>query len=448
MSAADFAAARTRLTARRQTQQQPPPSQLPSPLLRLPPSIRTLLTSSNLPQPSLRVPQLDAELLDEELLSLFKTQVADGLKYFDQHVKDDYDAEISLALRALLWKFTLWDHDASYGASLQGLHYVDARTRSGHHPGTRPTATQKVLYGLVGVGGRYAWSKVETRLFDTSDSSRWMQRLSRLTSLATSTHAFASLVSFAVFLLNGRYRTLLDRALHMRLTPSSAHTNREVSFEYLNRQLVWHAFTEFLLFLLPLVGIARWRRWLSRVWRRFVGLFRGGAADEVGEKNGELAFLPERTCAICYQDQNPVGAEGVGGGGGVQGSAMTDVTNPYMAECGCVYCFVCLAQRLDAEEGEGWCCLRCGSLVKECGAWHGDVVIEDVMRRGEEGSEGEIEDGEGVGGHEENVIEGGEVAEVGVSWVQANGEAESIYERKMQEGGHEEEEDPGASLVA
>lgn len=39
--------------------------------------------------------------------------------------------------------------------------------------------------------------------------------------------------------------------------------------------------------------------------------------------------------------------------GGVVGSAQTDVINPYETiSCGCVYCFVCIAKRLEAKEGE------------------------------------------------------------------------------------------------
>ena len=98
-------------------------------------------------------------------------------------------------------------------------------------------------------------------------------------------------------------------------------------------------------------------------------------------QGGELAFLPERTCAICYQDQNPTSTSEheilavLGASGGVVGSAQTDITNPYETiPCGCVYCFVCIATRLEGEEGEGWVCLRCGELVKECRPWNGDVL--------------------------------------------------------------------------
>lgn len=207
--------------------------------------------------------------------------------------------------------------------------------------------------------------------------------MSRITNLVSTTHSIVAFISFLVFLVNGRYRTLIDRILRIRLAPPSSQVSREVSFEYLNRQLVWHAFTEFLLFLLPLVGISRWRRWVTRAWRKTVAAMRA-SDDENGaaEKRGQLAFLPERTCAICYQEQNPTSTSesdllGTSGSGGIIGSAQTDITNPYeTVPCGCIYCFVCITQKLEAEEGEGWICLRCGELVKQCKPWNGDVLEE------------------------------------------------------------------------
>lgn len=416
MSSPDFAAAQSRILSRRAASSRLPslPSQappLPPALLRLPPSLRTLVTSSlsayqsiaeratSAPTPHFRVGQVDAELLDEELLSLFSGQVSEALKYFSRHLSDDWGTEIAAVLRAIVWKLSIWDRGTTYGASLQGLHYVNARleTSDGHRTQTSVQATkaQRASYGLLTVAGRYGWQKLEDWLLDKEggydEPSPLVKRLSKLTSWASTTHELAALLSFLVFLYNGKYRTLVDRLLRMRLTPASARTSREVSFEYLNRQLVWHAFTEFLLFLLPLVGIARWRRWLARAWKKFKSTVTRKPEDEDDTAGGELGFLPERTCAICYRDQSvvPGGSEadvmaqsaGAAGGGGVIGSAQTDITNPYEAiPCGCIYCFVCLAQKIEAEEGEGWTCLRCGEVVKECKPWGGDV-LEDVRQK-------------------------------------------------------------------
>jgi peroxin-2 len=142
---------------------------------------------------------------------------------------------------------------------------------------------------------------------------------------------------------------------------------------------VWHAFTEFLLFVLPLIGINKWRRWLSKTWRKTKEIINTGPEGEKSA-SGEYGFLPERTCAICYQDQNDSATTeteilAAAASSGVIGSAQTDVTNPYETiPCGCIYCFVCLATRLEREEGEGWTCLRCGEHVKECKPWSGDVL--------------------------------------------------------------------------
>ncbi len=298
-------------------------------------------------------------------------------------MRDDWSNEIQLALRAILFKLSIWDHDASYGAALQSLQYVDSRSKGPVY--SAPTKLQKSLYGLLTVGGRYAWDKWENWLINQEggyeEPSQEVRSLARITNLLSTTHSIAAFASFLVFLVNGHYRTLVDRLLRMRLTPPSAQASREVSFEYLNRQLVWHAFTEFLLFLLPLVGISRWRRWVSRAWRKTMSALRTSTDDDdvVNEKQGELSFLPERTCAICYKttDENTTENEVMASSGGISGSAQTDITNPYETiPCGCVYCFVCIVQKLEGEEGEGWVCLRCGELVKKCKPWNGDVLEE------------------------------------------------------------------------
>ena len=401
MTSNDFALAQQRLAARRQAREADAQSRIASQqeasraeqqLSRLPYPLGRLgraglstwdsIKGREGTRPAFRVGQVDAELLDEELLELLNGQVGEGLKYFGTHIQDDWSAEIMLALRAVLFKLTVWDHDATYGAALQNLKFTDAR-KSGPVL-VSPSKWQKAMYGLFTVGGKYGWTRWENWLVDNDNGydqpSPTLRKLSRLSDAISTIHSTAAFASFLVFLLNGRYRTILDRILKLRLAPPTSQVSREVSFEYLNRQLVWHAFTEFLLFVLPLVGISRWRRWLARAWRKTKSVMRSGGEDEVDIKSGEFAFLPERTCAICYQDQNTTSTSeaeviAASGASGVIGSAQTDITNPYETiPCGCIYCFVCLAGRLEAEEGEGWTCLRCGEEVKECKPWSGDVI--------------------------------------------------------------------------
>jgi peroxin-2 len=74
-------------------------------------------------------------------------------------MQEDWSHEIVLALRAVLFKLSVWDHNASYGASLQNLKYTDSRSRGPVY--SNPTTWQKTLYGIFTVGGRYAWDKWE-----------------------------------------------------------------------------------------------------------------------------------------------------------------------------------------------------------------------------------------------------------------------------------------------
>ena len=55
-------------------------------------------------------------------------------------------------------------------------------------------------------------------------------------------------------------RSIIERVLSMRLVYQRANQARALSFEYLNRQLVWHELSELVLFLLPLINVEKIKR--------------------------------------------------------------------------------------------------------------------------------------------------------------------------------------------
>lgn len=122
----DFAAAQQRIHARRAAsaaQQRSLTLQHESErnqrLHRLPPSLRTaafgvtnvwdLIKSPFGTRPAFRVGQVDAELLDEELLDLLKTQAGEGLKLLGAHLKDDWGRRSVLS------------YERHYGSSRYGI---------------------------------------------------------------------------------------------------------------------------------------------------------------------------------------------------------------------------------------------------------------------------------------------------------------------------------------
>lgn len=134
-----------------------------------------------------------------------------------------------------------------------------------------------------------------------------------------------SIEKISTLLFSSRYRTLVDRVLGMRLVYTQKSFGRNVSYEFLNRQLVWEAFTDFVLFLLPLIKPLRLQLRLSRLLtylRRGLvdfavkpfSLIRSNLSSSESPndtdqdvsstrpKEGLLASLPPMTCPICFTE--------------------------------------------------------------------------------------------------------------------------------------------------
>ena len=200
-------------------------------------------------------------------------------------MKSRFDPELALIIQLALYKLSVWDSGATYGAKLQDLRYRVPSTPGtvltgaspilpwlprNTHPNTNAAAglprSRLLLHGFLTVLVPY----IHTRLRNNAMSNAWPEAPSSdrrrklwdwMTSIE-STHTALSLVSFVVFLWNGRcaylpphrsmltdyialyrYRTLTDRLLQMPLVPARKLIKRNVSYEFMNRQMVWHAFT-------------------------------------------------------------------------------------------------------------------------------------------------------------------------------------------------------------
>ena len=283
------------------------------------------------PMPALRVQrvgQLDANLLDQELADLLAQPVTAALRRASPWLERRYAAEIRMMLRLILYKFSIYDHRASYGAMLQNLQYRNEWAS----PTTRDaplTRIQLALYPLCTIIAPYSLAKAhaymsahqydqaprESAAFVAYALWRHWQRLWGL----------AALVNFGLFLWNSRYRTITDRVLGMRLVYANRALHRHVSFEFLNRQLVWNALTEFLLFLLPLLRPQRVLRRIAQlpshpavlgivydVLPRSVTRRMGLQVDESdgqvrmarwikSPRLGRYWYLPDECCPLCFE---------------------------------------------------------------------------------------------------------------------------------------------------
>ncbi|KAF5093353.1 hypothetical protein D0Z00_004097 [Geotrichum galactomycetum] len=314
--------------------------------------LNQLFPNNPLP-PYPRVGQLDASTLDSELFELLKTQLRKIFKFTRSDIQDNYEAELLVFLKLIIFKLTVWDHSATYGAKLQNLKFVDGRVSTSL---SKPLGrSQKLGYALLVVGGDYIWNKLEGYVYsghysDQDGESRIFRVLRKFSKLLSQIWSVSSLFNFLLFLYTGKYSTLILRLLKVRLVPASRSLTRQVNYEFQNRQLVWNAFTEFLLIVVPLVNVAKLKRRFTKVLSLTLS-----SSDGEGKAQGELHFLPEKTCAICYATQSQTQS----------GSHYTGITNPYKTnECGHIYCYVCITTKILESDGEGWNCLRCNELVK------------------------------------------------------------------------------------
>lgn len=333
-----------------------------------------------IPYPSSRVSQLDANILDSELFTLLKDQLSSIFQLHENNnsiaSKLSYNRHpetYSLLLNLLIFKLTVWKSGSSYGSSLQNLKLTDSRTG-------KIIGLNKKGILLAALVGTYLYKKMETALYqineisgDDNEDDSLFQRLKNAilnnrTALLTkidNTLKTVNLLNFTVFLVNGRYPSILHRLLGITETPIVSDllkfNGSNVNYEFQNRQLVWNVMTEFLVFLLPLLQLRRISKFTKKLYHRASGPntfeFEPGNTKQVTP----YTSLPVLECAICHYNNH----QAVQSGGRVFTTA-GPVTNPCITNCGHVYCYVCIATQFNVmkSSGDDVPCLRCGSKLE------------------------------------------------------------------------------------
>lgn len=230
-------------------------------------------------------------------------------------------------LSGLIYKYSVFDNNQTFGDSLQNLKYRD-EFNSTDIINVVPSTLRKIIHGLITVILPYMWEKLNRKSISDSWGSKseftWEKKTWRF--LMRSEYYFKLLVvlNFLFFLFQGRYRNIADRLLGLRSVYVSPHMNRSVSFDFMNRELVWNSFAEMLLFLLPLINFDKIKRWVTGF----------GSRKLVDSENKTPFDCPICNLAICV---------------------------PYVTECGHNYDFYC-ANNLIYQDGS-FDCYKCGKSV-------------------------------------------------------------------------------------
>ena len=283
------------------------------------------------------------------------------------------------------------EHSTS-AARVPPVSVVGGRTGAG---GPGLTGSQRAMYGFIAVGGRYALA----RLARASAGRRWADAgagrhgaaAARGLRVAENVLQAAGLANFVLFLAGGRHRcdgggallrrvgglasartrwhsappqpprppppkptphttphasNLLERVIGAGLVPADVAAPRALSFDYLNRQIVWHELSELMLFVLPLIDPGRARRAVRALLPRAGALAGGGAgggAAGPGSSSSSTSHLGP--CGICGAPSPAV---------------------PYTAlPCGHPHCYWCLAQATAADPRfECGCGKRVAAMIR------------------------------------------------------------------------------------
>ncbi|CAH6720451.1 hypothetical protein CLIB1444_04S00342 [[Candida] jaroonii] len=357
--------------------------------------------------PSPRVSQLDAYILDSELLSLLKQNLT---SIFNLHNNQwwtyDHHPELwDLILNVIVFRLTTWKNGSSYGLSLQNLKLVNFRN------GRKIGFTKRSL--LLGfIIGDYMFSKFQSYLYSDQQSepsnftiiNSIKQFIFRhkniiLTKVNNSLKVL-NLINFLLFLISGRYPSLIHRVLGISLTPVVSDLLKfngdNVNFEFQNRQLVWNVMTEFLVFILPLLQLKKLRKMSQKLLSPY-------KKDDV--QQAPLSNLPVSQCAFCFYNKE----RALLAGEKKIASVSTNITNPHITNCGHIYCYVCLASLFSAADAyDGFDgCLRCGEKLQwfkkygEDGDIDEDAILVEYEEVEEEDPSEEEEEDEDHHHHQE-----------------------------------------------
>eukprot|EP01012_Entosiphon_sulcatum_P066036 TRINITY_DN95094_c0_g1_i1.p1 TRINITY_DN95094_c0_g1~~TRINITY_DN95094_c0_g1_i1.p1 ORF type:complete len:303 (+),score=40.67 TRINITY_DN95094_c0_g1_i1:27-911(+) len=224
----------------------------------------------------LRVSQMDAQFLDNEVFDVLRIQLGKAFAGLPDSlgITARFAPEIEALVGTILLSCSrlLGEHPASYG---ERLHNLAARDESlvGEDNGALIVSLATRVSrrkGLYFVAALVLWRYVHARLQRASVEHGWEELppetpRKRLWLFLTALEPYiklATFVNFVIFLFNGKYRSLFERIVALRLVYGKPGSfPRFVNFEFMNRNIVWQALADFCAFLSKYINFSRfWRR--------------------------------------------------------------------------------------------------------------------------------------------------------------------------------------------
>ncbi|XP_070709192.1 peroxisome biogenesis factor 2 isoform X2 [Pempheris klunzingeri] len=286
--------------------------------------------------PVLRINQLDALELDSALDQLLWNQFSQCFQNCRPGLLTPLEPELRALLHLLLWRFTLYSSSATVGQSLLSLRYHNVLSSSSRY---RPLSSrQKLGLALLTAGPRWLQERSHSLLLCLGLSSGGpvserfgglvQQGFRNCLTLVSSIAQLTSVINFLVFLRKGHHPVLAERIVGARSVFCKANVVRDITYQYMNRELLWHGFAEFLIFLLPLINTRKLKATVSSI------VFGGESSAGEGATVSQEVW---KECGLCGEWP----------------------TMPHTMGCKHVFCYYCIKSHSIADAY--LTCPKCGA---------------------------------------------------------------------------------------
>jgi peroxin-2 len=334
--------------------------------------------------------QLDSIIIDKEIFSILKELFLKIFEVYKPSFRDKYQFEIKFFINLLIYRFSVLESKPTYGCKLQNLKYRNEMAHSSKYSmfnGTTDLSKeQKLMYFALKVLTPYLYEKFNEYMtshgWSEYSNRNPKKKLWKLFQSLEKIYKLSSLLNFYIFLYNGKYTSIVDRLLKIRLVYDNENSNRIISNDYLSFQLVWFVLTNFLLFILPFLNIKGIKNYLKGLLNM--------------KRINKYKDLPLDQCAICKENNEDM-------------NASCPIHIPYITNCGHIYCYYCIKSEMINSSGNKkksmYMCPRCSVIVKDIEPYyHYDdddnknesssytSEIDDSEKGDKEGKESEEED--------------------------------------------------------
>ena len=352
----------------------------------------------------MRVNQLDAQQLDTELSHMLLSQMRRIFLHFHPRLLLDYKAELELLLALLVYAFTVHVGEPTPGAKLQNLvlsaanidpsaafhRLMHATTTTSTAAATSSTsATTNLSNPLSLLASSDAFSPQPLTLAQKwaylvltailpylhakftlhmtlhawfASESPVLRAVYRMASMSQVVLSVLSTVNFLLFLVQGRYPSLVLRLLRVRLVYLRSRVSRQLSFDYMHQQLAFSVLTDFLTFALPFLP---WRLFRS-AYHYILDFLFPHRKTEPALSSAVGADAEADVCGVCGRSER--------------------LNASVVLPCLHVYCWYCCAAHM-AEEAV-WRCVVCDVIVSGVERWSEEQEAERREKRLAEQGEG------------------------------------------------------------